>query len=62
MTGTSVFERNSFEDEFFWLGVLGLPELLEETVAEQMLFTDDPMEFEANLDQWWPDFISDFCL
>jgi hypothetical protein len=60
--GTNVFERNTFVDEFAWMGVLDLPGLVEEAIAEDIFTSDDPMDFEANLDEWWPEFISDFCL
>ncbi len=36
--------------------------LVEESIAEETFTADDPMDFEANLDEWWPEFISDFCL
>jgi hypothetical protein len=62
MQGAKVFERNTFEDEYVWMGVLDLPSLIEEAIADDFLSTGDPRDFEANLDQWWPDFISDFCL
>jgi hypothetical protein len=62
MQGAKVYQRNIFGDEHSWLGVLDLPGLVEEAIAEDFLTADDPMDFEANLDEWWPEFISDFCL
>jgi len=50
MQGAKVFERNIFEDEHAWMGVLDLPGLVEESIAEDFLTADDPMDFEANLD------------
>jgi hypothetical protein len=60
--GAKVFERNTFQDEYAWMGVLDLQGLVEETIAEDIFSTYDPMDFKANIDEWWPEFISDFCL
>ncbi|MGI6784416.1 MAG: hypothetical protein ACOX5A_09365 [Aminivibrio sp.] len=57
-----VFERNTFGDEFVWAGVIDLPLLVDETIADEQLTEDEPEDFETNLDQWWPEFISDFCI
>ncbi len=62
MEKTRVFERNTFGDEFLWTGVLDLPVLVDETIADVQMAADEPEDFETNLDQWWPEFISDFCL
>ena len=62
MEKTRVFERNTFGDEFLWTGVLDLPVLVDETIADVQMAADEPEDFETILDQWWPDFISDFCL
>jgi esterase/lipase superfamily enzyme len=58
--GAKVFERNSYDDVVYWSGVLDLPELVEEVLADDVLFVEDPREFETYLGEWWDSFISDF--
>jgi hypothetical protein len=62
MAGAKVFERNPYEDVVYWPGVIALPELMEEAMADDLLFADDPMEFETYLGEWWEGFVSDFYL
>ena len=62
MPEAKVFERNTYEDVTYWPGVLNLPELMEEAMAEDVLFAEDPREFETYLDEWWEEFVSDFYL
>ncbi|MGI6251961.1 MAG: hypothetical protein ACOYJV_00845 [Aminivibrio sp.] len=62
MEEARVFERNIFGDELLWMGVIDLPQLVDEIIAEDQLTVDSPEDFEVNLDEWWPEFISDLCL
>ncbi|NLB83510.1 MAG: hypothetical protein GX791_04615 [Synergistaceae bacterium] len=62
MAGTKVYERNTAEDHVYWKGILDLPELTEEVFSSSFHFTDDRGDFEACLEEWWPEFISDFSL
>ncbi len=62
MAGMKVFERNPAEDHDYWRGVLDLPDLAEEAIASEFLSSGDSGEFECCLEEWWPDFISDFSL
>lgn len=57
-----VFGRDYDKDELAWMGILDLPELVDEAIAEEYLSADDPRDFEATLDQWWSEFICDFSL
>ena len=62
MAGTKVYERNTAEDDVYWKGILDLPELTEEVIASDFHSSEDTREFEGCLDEWWPEFISDFSL
>ncbi len=62
MEESRVFERNTLGDEIMWMGIIDLPLLVDEAIAEEQLTVDEPEDFETNLDQWWPEFISDFCM
>lgn len=58
MSGLKVFERNIYEDEEYWSGVLYLPELMEEEMAEEVLSDDLFVEFENCIEEWWESFVS----
>ncbi len=58
MSGLKVFERNIYEDEEYWSGVLYLPELMEEEMAEEVLYDDLFVEFENCIEEWWESFVS----
>ena len=62
MADAKFFERNTYEDAVYWAGVLALPELMEEELADDVYSVEDPREFETYLDEWWEDFVSDFYL
>ena len=62
MEESRVFERNTLGGEIMWMGIIDLPLLVDEAIAEEQLTVDEPEDFETNLDQWWPEFISDFCM
>ncbi len=62
MTYAKVFERNKHNDVVYWTGVQALPELESEELGEEILYSENSIEFETYLDEWWEDFVSPFYL
>lgn len=62
MAGTKIFERNTAEDDVYWKGILDLSGLAEDVIASDFHSAENNDDFEGCLEEWWPEFISDFSL
>ena len=62
MAAKKVYERNTAEDDVYWKGILDLSELAEDVIASDFHFAENNNDFEGCLEEWWPEFISDFSL
>ncbi len=55
-----VFSSNKMDSVLYWNGILDLPLLEEESLADTMILSPDIWDFETSLEDWWSEFISDF--
>ena len=55
-----VYSYNKLFDDLYWMGAETLPQLEEAVFAAETMYTTPVDDFEATVDDFWPDFVKDF--